>query len=94
MAKFKSVPHDIDAFQFQTSTKNKAPDWFVEAYHKGEVQITMSDKYGYYVVVYGEGQIEKAMIGDWVCFMRYKDGRAGGKIYVLSDAKFRESYKV
>lgn len=87
MAEYKSKPHIIEAFQFNKDEKIIPPKWFRDAYEKGQVQITMSERDGYYIVVYGEGQMEKAQLGHWIC-------HHNGKIYVLNDKKFRESYEV
>ena len=85
MAKFKSKPHEIEAFQFRNDVKITTPKWFAEAYERGEVQITMNNKDNY-ITVFGDQQMEKAFLTYWVCRADH------GKIYVLDDASFKESY--
>jgi len=86
MPKFKSKPHKIEAFQFRKDIKLVPPQWFKEAYERNEAQITMSEKYGYYITIYGKDQTEVAREGYWVCY--YQE-----KIFVLSDEKFKKSYE-
>lgn len=87
MAEYKSKPHTIEAFQFNGDMKFKPPKWFMDAYHTNGVQVTISEKYGNYISVYGDGQVEIAREGYWVCHHQ-------GKIYVLNDEKFRKSYSI
>lgn len=87
MAKFKSKPHTIEAFQFNGDMKFKPPKWFMDAYRTNGVQVTISEKYGNYITVYGQDQVEVAREGYWVCIADH------GKIYVLDDKSFRASYK-
>ena len=84
--KYISRPHEIKAFQFLRGAK--APDWFVDAYHLGKIQMTLDEEKDddNYIVVFGKQQTEKAFLTDWVCRADH------GKIYVLDDASFRESY--
>ena len=82
MAKYKSVPHEIEAFQFRKDVKVTLPKWFVEAAERNEAQVTMSEKYGDYICIYArengrQTQMERAYVGDWIC------RHANGKIFVL-----------
>ena len=86
MAEFQSIPHVINAFRFKDASV-KPPQWFKDAHGRGEIQITISEKYGNYICVYSENQMEKAVFGDWVC------QHPNGKIFILDDHRFRGSYK-
>ena len=44
---YKSKPHNIRAFVF--NGKMEFPQWFIEAQNKGDIQITISEKYGKYI---------------------------------------------
>ena len=85
MAKFKSVPHEIEAFQF-TNTNLIPPQWFMDAVEDGKASVTISDQEKS-ITVYGEHNTEKAKINWWVC----KSDE--DKIYVLDDKSFRRKYQ-
>lgn len=95
--KFHSVPHEIEAFQF-TGMDIKPPEWFKKAHENDQAQITNSEKHGTYINIYAKKdgkiiQTEKAFLNDWICFMKYDYGSGlDGKIYVLTDQKFKSSY--
>lgn len=88
MEKFKSKPHEIEAFQFNGDIPDDLPNWFTEAQEKNKIQVTISDRYGKYISVYGDNQIEIAREKFWVCHADH------GKIYVLDDSSFKESYEI
>lgn len=85
--RFKSIPHEIDAFQFIGDMNFKPPKWFKDAYERGEIQVTINEKYGNYITVYGKDQTEVARMNSWLCHAKH------GKIYVLDDQRFRQSYE-
>jgi len=84
MAKFRSIPHEIEAFQFVKGWVR--PDWFHNAVRVGEASATWNrnDKH---ITIYGENQIEKAFLNDWVCLSTH------GKIYTLKDRDFKSDYR-
>ena len=47
----------------------------------------MSERYGNYIVVYNENQMEKAPEGYWIC------QHDNGKIFVLDNERFKSSFK-
>lgn len=87
MTKFKAIPHQIDAFYFDGDISMKPPKWFVDAFHKGDVQITIDEKEGSYIVIYGNDQVEKAHKGYWIC------KHENGKMFTLSDERFKGSFE-
>ena len=84
MDKFRSVPHEIDAFQFRKGWIR--PDWFYQAVKTGGAQITWSAKEKH-ITIYTETQMERASINDWVCLSENKE------IYVLGDEIFKQRYR-
>ena len=83
---YNSKPHTIEAFRF-TNKERDLPEWFVDAVHKGRASVTISDK-EQCVTIYGDNQIEKAYLDDFVCLSPW------GKIYKLDEATFTEGYEV
>ena len=83
--KYKSKPHEIEAFQF-VSKDTKPPEWFLKEVREGRASVTINNK-GEYITIYSEDQFEKAYLKDWVC-------RAGhGKVYVLDNINFQNSFE-
>ena len=87
MTKFISVQHEIEAFQFKADIEFDPPLWFLKAVENNRAQVTLSDKYGKYITVYGENQKETAIDTYWVCLSEH------GKIYVLDDVRFQRYYR-
>ena len=83
-SKYKSKPHSIEAFQFQ-NTNLVPPQWFMKAVTKGEASVTINSNTKH-ITICGEYNTEKAYLGWWICRADH------GKIYVLDDRSFQESY--
>ena len=86
MARFRSIPHEIEAFQFKGDIKMKPPQWFIDAVHQGKAQVTLSEKYGNYITILSKNQTEKALPYYWICL------HPNGKIFVLDDQRFNGSF--
>lgn len=93
MPKFRSKPHEIEAFQFRINSNVKVPEWFIKAVEVNEIQVTMHEKHGYYVTIYSYDetgkvtQMEKAHLNDYICRADH------GKIYKLDRKSFVDSYE-
>lgn len=83
--KYKSKPHNIDAFRFSVKTR-AYPEWFTKAIHEGKASLTINNK-SRYISIYGKDQEEKAYTDDWVCLSN------DGKLYVLPDDIFQKYYE-
>jgi len=85
--KFRSKPHEIDAFQFE-SKQTKPPQWFLDLVPKNTVAVVINASEEYISVHQGV-TYQKARVGDWIA----KDDT--GRITVLSqkemDAKYETS---
>lgn len=64
--KFRSRPIEIEAWQFTGRGSDKPPKWFVDAYHAGQVFVTLNETKGHYVTLVYNGNSERANPGDWI----------------------------
>lgn len=77
----------IEAFQFKGS-ETKAPDWFYDYFHKGDVQITigMHNKRDC-ITIYQRGEEKKVFTGDWLCRNNQDT------LYKLTDEEINDGFK-
>lgn len=86
--KYVSKPQIINAFQFLGNKTDVPPPWFVDALKHNKIQVTMHEKHGFYISVYGENNhIEKAYINDWICIAEH------GKVFVMHDGDFNKYWR-
>lgn len=83
--RFKSIPHEIEAFQF-TKGKISPPHWFVEEYERGNIQITMNAKHDYVAIYTADGE-HKAFLGDWIC------RNEAGTIFPMRHCEMQNGFK-
>lgn len=81
MPKYKSKPHEIDAFQF-VSRGTKPEKWFKQAHEEGRVSITINSKSEHITIYDDDGNFRKAYVGDWIC----RDD--SGQIFPLTHKSF------
>jgi len=83
--KFKSKPHEIYAFQFE-SRKTKPPRWFLDLIPKNTAAVVINGREEYISVHQGVSY-QKARVGDWIA----KDNT--GRITVLSQKEMDAKYE-
>jgi len=84
MARFVSLPHHIEAFQF-LKNRTEVPKWFEKAVEIGKAHIVMNNLIES-ITVFGDSQSERAFVNDWVCLSDH------GKIFVLDNKSFHKTF--
>ena len=63
------------------------PDWFVDAYELGTIQVTNNEKDKYLIVYNKDEDSQKVRQGSWlICSSR-------GRIYAMTDTEFKEAFE-
>lgn len=82
--KFKSKPHEIEAFQFK-GNESEYPNWFLELYRVGGVFITITNKNQYIEIITKRGSL-KAFMGEWIC------KNSSNNLFVLSEEELKNGF--